>query len=107
MREMRARECERTERVCLCCVSRHLCVRAHHGNCEGRRRWWVARVHTSALTPPSAGHTQTFANARLRFVRLAHLKPMEAGAKPADAITVSLFFFLLRQRVMQLASCSP
>lgn len=51
----------------------------------------MARAHTSALTPPSAGHTQTFASARLRFVRLVHLKPSETGAKPADAIAVSFF----------------
>lgn len=51
----------------------------------------VAGAHTSALTPPSAGHTQTFAKARLRFVRFAHLKPMETGAKVADAIAVSFF----------------
>lgn len=92
MREMRVRECERTERVCLCCVSRHLCVRAHHGNCEGRRRWGWPAPTPPLSPPPSAGHTQTFANARLRFVRLAHLKPMETGAKPADAIAVSFFY---------------
>lgn len=90
MREMRVRECERTERACLCCVSRHLCVRAHHGNCEGRRRWgWPAP--TPPLSPRRLPDTQTFANARLHFIRPAHLKPLETGAKPPAAIAVSFF----------------
>lgn len=36
-------------RVYLCCVSCHLCVRAHHRNCE-------ACAHTSTITLLSAGH---------------------------------------------------
>lgn len=36
-------------RVYLCCVSCHLCVRAHHTNCE-------ACAHTSSITLLSAGH---------------------------------------------------
>lgn len=39
----------RKDRVYLCGVSCHLCVRAHHRNCE-------ACVHTSTITLPSAGH---------------------------------------------------
>lgn len=36
-------------RVYLCCVSCHLCVRAHHRNCE-------ACAHTSTIALLSAGH---------------------------------------------------
>lgn len=57
--------------VCLCCVSCHLCVRAHHRN-------WEACSHTSTITMLSVGHP-TLAHRRLQitavtlFRRLAHL----------------------------------
>lgn len=49
--EKAARERVRAERatICLCCVSCHLCVRAHH-------RSWEACSHTSTVTMLSVGH---------------------------------------------------
>lgn len=90
MREMRV--CEsvngRSESVCVLCQPPSVCQSTSR-KLRREEAAGVARAHTSALIPPSAGHTQTFANARLCFVRLAHLKPSETRAKPADAIAVS------------------
>ena len=54
-------------RVYLCCVSCHLCVRAHHTNCE-------ACAHTSSITLLSAGHQHSHidrVSEKTLFLRLA------------------------------------
>lgn len=60
-------------RVYLCCVSCHLCVRAHHTNCE-------ACAHTSSVTLLSAGHQHSHIDrvskktpTSLFSLRLAHV----------------------------------